>query len=203
MFVGCIYLFVFSAPWFIYCTIEKLKTNLKKPVDIKPEKKAIFFHLVCFSMGIIESKWWTFNLCISSLTHVLSWTEHIHFTGYKCIWPRPSTRAHQSDIQSIDLNIHAINTSNHHQMAGMVVFSSRFSRAAKFDASATINFGHSFRFWCKQCTDIQNDCFYFIWLFWKGIIDTVFYQLHFVVFSLKCIPIKGLFEIVFFPLLLF
>lgn len=148
-------------------------------------------------MGIIESKWWTFNLCISSLTHVLSWTEHIHFTGYKCIWPRLSTRAHQSDIQSIDLNIHAINTSNHHQMAGMVVFSSRFSRAAKFDASATINFGHSIRFWCKQCTDIQNDCFYFIWLFWKGIIDTVFYPLDFVVFSLKCIPIKGLFEIVF------
>lgn len=179
MFVGCIYLFVFSASWFIYCTIEKLKTNLKKKPLTSNEKKSVFFHLVCFSMGIIESKWWTFNLCISSLTHVLSWTEHIHFTGYKCIWPRLSTRAHQSDIQSIDLNIHAINTSNHYQMADMVVFSSRFSHAAKFDASATINFGHSIRFWCKQCTDIQNDCFYFIWLFWNGIIDTVFYPIDF------------------------
>lgn len=126
------------------------------------------------------------------------------FTGYKCIWPRLSTRAHQSDIESIDLNIsnhiHAINTSNHHYHYHQTLewfWSCRCQLwRIEHNRFRTCNWT-CFRFSCEQCTNIQNDCFYF----WAIGAHThslrIFFSMDFVVFSLKRIPIIGLFAFFF------
>lgn len=111
---------LFSVPWFIYSSGQN-RVNEKLFIYLSCECVLVsvsFFFSLFYVDGHHWIKWWTFNLCIGSLTHVLmdgmKRTTNIHrnhsefILGNKCIWPRLSTLASSfssDEFQSIDLNI--------------------------------------------------------------------------------------------------
>lgn len=179
--LDALYLFAFSAPWFIYCTIEKLKNKKQTHKNkTKDKKKCLYFYTWYASLN---GHRWIQVMDIQFMHQFINTCPLVKeshrnpFTGYKCIWPRLSTRAHQSDVESIDLNIsnhiHAINTSNHHYYYHYHQHQHHHHQTLEWFWSCRCQvwrIEHNrfwtcnrkcFRFSCEQCTNIRNDCFYF------------------------------------------
>lgn len=115
---------LFSVPWFIYSSSqnrvnEKVAAVLRMYVCLC--QYSVFIPLLSSSLlllvGIIEIKWWTFNLCIGSLTHVLmSGMKHSRNTPnhpnsfwvinvFDRVYQHSAPSFRPTEFESIDLNI--------------------------------------------------------------------------------------------------